>query len=154
MPYAWQKPGASLSCLSNSNGHRHTVLGFLSCLGSFRSYMIDGYGTGELIVACIDQFVGCLKRRRHRRPVVLVLDNASLHTSGMFQQRRAVWAKADVNVKYLPQYSPELNMIEILWKRIKYSRLPLDAYENWEKLTESLEHILKNIGRKYQISFS
>lgn len=154
VPYAWQKPGESLSCLSNSNGKRQTVLGFLSCLGKFRSYVIEGYGTSELIVACIDQFVNCLKRRRNRRPTVLVLDNASLHTSKLFQSRLAGWAEADVTVKYLPQYSPELNMIEILWKRIKYLWLPLDAYESWEKLTESLAYVLKNIGRKYQITFS
>lgn len=154
VPYAWQKPGESLSCLSNSNGRRQTVLGFLSCLGDFRSYVIDGYGTSELIVACIEQFVSCLKRRRTRRPAVLVLDNASLHTSRLFQSRLAEWALAGVTVKYLPPYSPELNMIEILWKRIKYAWLPLDAYESWEKFTASLEYVLKNIGRKYQITFS
>jgi transposase len=152
VPYAWQKSGESLSCLSNSNGKRQTVLGFLSCLGGFRSYVIEGYGTSELIVACIDQFVGCQKRRR--RPVVLVLDNASLHTSALFRSRLSRWAEAGVTVKYLPQYSPELNMIEILWKRIKYSWLPLDAYESWENLTDSLTHILSNIGREYQITFS
>jgi transposase len=30
-------------------------------------------------------------------------------------------------IKYLPPYSPELNLIEILWRRIKYTWLPFSS---------------------------
>jgi hypothetical protein len=153
VPYAWQKPGESLRCLSNSNGHRQTVLGFLSCLGRFDSYVIDGYGNSEIVTACIDRFITQV-RCVHQHPVVLVLDNSSLHTSGLFRSRLSQWQAQGVTVKYLPQYSPELNMIEILWKRIKYSWMPLGAYKSWESLTKSLRSILRTIGSKYQVSFA
>jgi hypothetical protein len=31
-------------------------------------------------------------------------------------------------IKYLPPYSPELNLIEILWRFMKYYWLPFSAY--------------------------
>ena len=36
-------------------------------------------------------------------------------------------------------YSPELNLIEILWRRIKYTWLPFAAYECLNALSEALE---------------
>jgi len=35
---------------------------------------------------------------------------------------------------WLPPYSPELNLIEILWRKIKYQWLPLRAYLSFNHL--------------------
>lgn len=155
VPYAWQKPEKLLSCQSGSHHLRQNVLGLLSCQRGFTSYVINGTITSEVVVACIDAFVKRLRRRRQQRPVVIVLDNAPVHRSPLVEKYRARWQKLDVTIKYLPSYSPELNMIEILWKRMKYSWLPLTAYTCWTSLTDAVEHILKNVGRdQYQITFS
>ena len=50
-------------------------------------------------------------------------------------------------------YSPELNIIEIVWRKIKYEWLPFSAYESIEALRGSLFEVLANIGKKYQIDF-
>ena len=55
---------------------------------------------------------------------------------------------------FLPRYSPHLNIIEILWRLIKYQWLPIDAYESFEALTNSLEEILANFGERYTINFA
>ena len=52
------------------------------------------------------------------------------------------------------QPSPELNLIEILWRRIKYHWLPLDAYESYAHLKREVLSILENIGEKYVITFT
>lgn len=154
VPYAWQKPERPLSCPSGSHHKRQNVLGLLSCQGGFASYTTSGTITSEVVVACIDAFVKRLRRRKQQRPVVIVLDNAPVHRSPLFEEYRARWQKLDVTIKYLPSYSPELNLIEILWKRMKYSWLPLTAYQCWESLTNAVDDVLKNIGRRYQITFS
>jgi transposase len=155
VPYAWQKPDRRLCCPSGSHHKRHNVLGLLSCQGGFTSYTTDGTITSEVVVACIDAFVKRLRRRKQQRPVVIVLDNAPMHCSPLFEEYRARWQKLNVTIKYLPRYSPELNMIEILWKRMKYSWLPMSAYTCWESLTNAVEYILKNVGRQqYQITYS
>jgi hypothetical protein len=57
-------------------------------------------------------------------------------------------------VKFLPPYCPELNLIELLWRKITYEWLPLDAYQNFKTLTASLFAVLKGIGSKYRITFA
>ncbi|WP_159086002.1 transposase [Flavobacterium faecale] len=53
----------------------------------------------------------------------------------------------------MPPYSPELNLIEILWRRIKYQWLDFDAYKSFENLKEKLNFVLTNFGIKYDIKF-
>lgn len=50
-------------------------------------------------------------------------------------------------------YSPELNLIEILWKRIKYQWLDFDAYKSFQNLNDQLNLIMNNFGIKYDIKF-
>jgi transposase len=54
----------------------------------------------------------------------------------------------------LPTYSPKLNSIEILWRKIKYDWLPFSAYLSFGKLQEAVEHILKGFGSEYTINFA
>jgi len=55
----------------------------------------------------------------------------------------------------LPVYSPELNLIEILWRKIKYEWLPFSAYKGMSWLRNSLNKILKDFGsEKYHIKFA
>lgn len=87
------------------------------------------------------------------RPTTLVIDNAPIHTSARFQSMIPEWEKQDLYLWFLPPYCPELNLIEILWKKIKYYWLPIDAYDSFEKLDECLCQVLANIGKKHRISF-
>src|SRR5437773_7353187 len=76
------------------------------------------------------------------------------HRSEEFEERMPSWKKQGLIIKYLPPYSPELNLIEILWERIKYTWLPFSAYQCLNALIEALENILSNVGSKYQITFA
>ena len=81
------------------------------------------------------------------------LDNSPIHKSKKFMAKIEQWKEKDVLIYFLPPYSPELNMIEILWKRIKYQWLGFDAYKSFENLKEQLNFILNNFGTKYDIKF-
>jgi len=63
------------------------------------------------------------------------------------------WQEQDLYIFFLPAYSPELNNIEMLWKKIKYQWLHFDAFLSWQNLQQHLEHILDNINLKYIINF-
>jgi len=56
------------------------------------------------------------------------------------------WKEKDVLIFFLPTFSPELNLIEILWRRIKYNWIPLDAYLCFQNLKECLSFVLNNFG--------
>ena len=89
-----------------------------------------------------------------RVPALVVVDNAPIHTSDDFEEELERWQKEDLYVKFLPPYCPELNLIELLWRKIKYEWLPLDAYLNFKTLTASLFDVLKGVGSKYRITFA
>ena len=51
-------------------------------------------------------------------------------------------------------YSVQVYLIEILWRRIKYTWLPFSAYECLNALSEALEDILGHVGSEYQITLA
>lgn len=61
-------------------------------------------------------------------PLVVVLDNASLHHSHLIREALpALWAKR-IYFYFLPTYSPELNEIEPVFRAVKHCDLPERVY--------------------------
>ena len=88
------------------------------------------------------------------KPTTIIIDNASIHTSDEFNSHIEGWEKKDLKVYRLPTYSPELNIIEIVWRKIKYDWLPFDAYKSFADLKRELFDVLANIGISYNVDFS
>jgi transposase len=145
VPYAWQPIGEHIEDRSK----RLNVLGFMSKTCDFQSMVFEGSITSAVVVACIDQFVKTLKRE-----TVLVIDNAPTHTSAEFKDNIASWKKRGLTIVPIAPYSPELNLIEILWRKIKYEWMPFSAYSSFQSLEDSLFDILANIGKSYVIDFT
>lgn len=101
------------------------------------------------MIACIDKFCETLEKK-----TVLVLDNSSIHTSNALLDKQEEWKEKGLTFFFLPTYSPELNIIEILWRFIKYQLLEVDAYSSWKNLVEAVEDIFRNYGEKYIINFA
>ena len=102
-----------------------------------------------VVIACFDAFCKTITQK-----TVVMIDKASIHTSEDFADRIPSWKKQGLLIKYLPTYSPELNLIEILWRRIKYTWLPFSAYACLNALSAALETILSQVGSEYQITFA
>ena len=52
-----------------------------------------------------------------------------------------------------PKASASLNIIEILWRFIKYKWLEVNDYDSYSKLVEAVENIITNFGLEYTINF-
>jgi hypothetical protein len=63
------------------------------------------------------------------------------------------WVSKGLLVKYWPAYAPELNLIEILWRFMKYYWLPFSAYTSFSCLCEAVEDMLTRFGTDYTIAF-
>ncbi|SMN02668.1 Mobile element protein [uncultured Candidatus Thioglobus sp.] len=154
VPYAWQdkgnKKGNQIE-IPSSKSTRLNVLGFINRDCHFESYVFEGGINSEVVVACFDDFSKKLSKK-----AIVLIDNASTHTSNLFKHNADKWKDKNFIIYNIPPYSPELNKIEILWKKIKYEWLDFSAYESFESLKESLNYILANIGmdQKYYINFS
>ena len=53
------------------------------------------------------------------KKTVVILDNSPIHKLKKFMAKIKQWKEKDVLIYFLLPYSSELNLIEILWRRIK-----------------------------------
>jgi transposase len=148
VPYAWQLVGQGLE-LATAHGPGQTLLGFVNLHHHSQAFAFQGAIDSNTVIHCFALF-----RQRQQRPALVVIDNAPIHTSEDFEEEVERWRKEELYVKFLPPYCPELTLIEILWRKIKYEGLPLDAYQNFKTLTASLFEVIKGIGSKYRITFA
>ena len=148
LPYAWQETGKVIEVPSRKSG-RINVLGFMNRKNDLHAYTFAQSITTDVVIACMHAFCKTIKQK-----TIVVMDNSSIHTSEAFVECIPKWKKKGLIIKYLLPYSPELNLIEILWRQIKYLWLPFAAYACMKTLRKALENILKDFGSKYQITFA
>ncbi|MBE9064113.1 transposase [cf. Phormidesmis sp. LEGE 11477] len=98
---------------------------------------------------CIEAFFPQVEK-----PTVIVMDQASIHTGQQIRERRDEWAARGLHLFELPTYSPELNLIEILWRFMKYEWIEIEAYQSWESLKRHVEAMLVGFGDKFVINFA
>ena len=151
VPYTWSEVGNPTKVPSNRYAKRINVLGFLNTKTKDLFYeMRIGSVNSEITVSLFNQFV----EKIDGKPTIVILDNASFHTSKFFKSHIEKWENQGLYLLYLPPYSPELNLIEILWREMKYRWFNLNAFESFEKLWIHVKNILDNFGSKYDINFS
>ena len=147
VPYGWQDVGEYLP-IDSSRSKRLNVLGIMNRKNHLEAYVSTESINSDVIVACIDTFFPSVAL-----PTVIVVDKASIHTSSAIFDRSEEWRERGLTIFELPAYSPELNLIEILWRFIKYEWIDIDAYSSWGNLVSSVEKILKEFGQNYAINF-
>ena len=85
--------------------------------------------------------------RRYAVPITIVLDNAR------YQRCKLVIEKAEelgIELLFLPPYSPNLNLIERLWKFVKKEVLYGTYYDNFEKFKEAITNCLEETEKKHK----
>jgi putative transposase len=80
---------------------------------------------------------------KRERPLMIVLDNYSVHKSACVKEAVGVLEAADIYLVYLPSYSPELSKIEPIWNDVKQHYLPTRSYEQVVALKRATESALE-----------
>lgn len=155
VPYAWQPKGETIE-IDCFHSKRLNILGFMSRKNDFYFHAVEGKVDSAAVIAAFDSFCAryALEYAVHKKPCIVILDNASTHTSAAFLAKLDDWAACGVGLHYLPPYSPELNLIEILWRNVKYQWLPLSSYFSYDNLKKSVLEVLSSFGSKYLITFA
>jgi transposase len=148
IPYAWQSRQQKIEVKSQQS-KRLNVLGFLTRQNELEVYTFQDSINSDVVIACIDKFCEKITKK-----TVLIMDNSSIHQNNFFWDKEEEWANKGLEVFFLPTYSPQLNIIEIFWRFMKYQWLNADAYESYSALVEAVEEILINFGTKYTINFA
>ncbi|AWM32194.1 IS630 family transposase [Hymenobacter nivis] len=149
IPYGWQFPGEHVATQPR-HSQRFNVLGlFNATTNELHTAAREGSVDAAFVIDTLDAWVAT-----RTRPTVLVLDNARLHHTAAFQARLQDWEDRDVHIFYLPTYSPHLNKIETLWRKVKYEWLRPEAYADFKTLKTAVWHILDRVGRQFTIQFA
>ncbi len=110
----------------------------------------------ERLVAFLWQVAGrpadaapCWKRGR---PLVIALDNYSVHTSQTVVAARAQLAAANVELVYLARYCPEQSDIEPVWNDAKAHQLPIRSLERVADLKHAVDDALAHKAHLLQLA--
>jgi transposase len=82
-----------------------------------------------------------------KAPRVVVLDNASIHTSKIIRQARHRLASSGIYLYFLPPYSPELNQVEPVFRQVKHQEIPQRSFTTRSGLCEAVVVAFDSYGR-------
>jgi transposase len=112
--------------------------------------------THEIVTVCNDQYINAqsfcdllwlIARLQIQVPVTLVLDNAKYQKCKIVKELAEV---LNIELLYLPSYSPNLNLIERLWKFVKKKCLWSKYYSNFNQFKQSITNCLNQTQTIFQ----
>ena len=124
-----------------SGRHRYNVLGCINAI------------THDLITVCNTSYINALsviellekiheKHKNDTIPISVFLDNAKYQHCNIVKNKAY---KLKIELMFLPSYSPNLNLIERLWKWLKKDCLNCKYYDEFEKFTEAIDNSLNKV---------
>ena len=151
VPYGWLPKGRQ-TAIRSEHKRVANVFGLMS--QDLCCYLTQGNINSDFIIEAIDDLAKTVTK-----PTVIVLDNATWHVSKKVRAKADDWEQQGVFLFYRPTYSPHLNPIEILWRKIngaarQYEWLRPKDYLSKQALTDALVEILKGLGSEHKIKFS
>jgi transposase len=93
-----------------------------------------------------ERYAPCLSQQE--RPVVLVIDNGSIHRSKA--SRAALQGRPWLTVEWLPKYAPELNTIENSWRDLKQHFLAHQTFRDVNHLDSAIQAAVVNLNKERQ----
>jgi transposase len=103
--------------------------------------VINAEAVCELLRALAARYIGL--------PLTLVLDNARYQRCAVVQQ---LAKELRIELLFLPAYSPNLNLIERLWKFVKKEVLSCRYYEDFARFKAAIVECLDGIEGKHKLS--
>lgn len=79
---------------------------------------------------------------KRQRPLVIVLDNYSVHKSQQVQEALPELEAADIWFCYLPSYCPELSDIEPIWQAVKHHEMQERSQTEIKAMKQAVEQAL------------
>lgn len=148
VPYGWQFADEKVAVYVEK-GHRINVFGLISrqneCYWATTQQNIDS----TFVWTELEQLSFKIKKE-----TFVILDNASVHQSKIMQQQIPVWQNRGLFLFFLPPYSPQLNIAETLWRKLKTEWIIPEDYLQKDTLFYAVNRCMANIGISLKINFS
>jgi transposase len=127
---------------------RYNVLGALNAMTKEITVFTNLTYINSLSICTL---LDTLKAQYADLPIYLMLDNARYQKNKFVQ---AYAAGLGITLVYLPAYSPNLNLIERVWKFIKKQVLYSTYYATFSDFTTAIDQCLEDTKEKYNDAFN
>jgi len=153
VPYAWQFKDEEVF-MPSTQGQGLNCFALLSRANECRFQTTTQNIDARFIIEQLEQ----MSLGLHRITVV-VLDNAPAHAAKQVQERRTFWQERGLFLFFLPTYSrrpvgTRLNIVEVLWRRLKYQWLRPQDYLETDALFYQVRQALAAVGSLLKIHFA
>ena len=129
---------------SPSGRKRWNVLGAYNAIsGQLTTVANDGYITATTVCEMLRK----LSVQYAGRPIVIVLDNARYQHCKLVEE---LAKEPGITLQFLPSYSPNLNLIERLWKFVKKKCLYNIYYATFDEFTAGINDGLSRVETDYK----
>jgi transposase len=140
--YAWSESGHPHLIPTNTGRQRYNILGAYCTQTHEHLFILTEDNINQ------DTIIELLKQLRAKHPgdgkIYLILDNASYNRALRVREQAA---ESKVIIKYQPPYSPNLNLIERLWKFMR-RQLFKDKYRStFAKFREQVDAFFANLDQ-------
>lgn len=127
-----------------SNKGRLNLIGVLDYASNTLSYRdLEGNANAQKCFAFLNDLA---QQADPSKLTVVVLDNAPFHHAKLIENQRESWQKQGLFLRFLPPYSPHLNPIETLWRKLKGFLLPRRCYPSLSELKQAVFSVLKSLN--------
>lgn len=138
--YVWTKQGQRRRMRSNSGRKRYNILGAY-CPAD--DEYIDIRGTDNVNAQTLQALIDTIRARHpDAGRIILILDNARYNHAKMVREHIE---NSNIELLFLPSYSPNLNLIERLWRFLK-DKVLTTYHESFEKFTGEVDKVLDNLA--------
>lgn len=129
---------------ASAGRNRINVLGAVNAINKEVVTLINNtYITTETLI----QFLKMLKEKYSDKPIAIVLDNARYQHCFVV---KTIARSFGIHLLFLPSYSPNLNIIERLWKFTKKKILYAKYYDKPKEFHQAIESFFTNINQNFQ----
>lgn len=127
-----------------SGRQRYNVLGALNAV---THELVTEINTTYITATSVCALLRTIAARAGSVPVTLVLDNARYQRCALVQDT----AKAlGIELLFLPSYSPNLNLIERLWKFVKKEVLNSRHHQDFQRFRDAIDGCLADLPTKHR----
>ncbi len=139
--YCWSK---ERKCVPSAYGRkRANLLGFMNAI-TFETtgVMNDSYLNADSVCEGLEK----LRKKYPKKILYIILDNAA------YQRCNKVAEKAkqlNINLVFLPPYSPNLNLIERLWKFLRKVVLSNKYYHSFSDFFSAIENFIDTLSDQF-----
>jgi transposase len=138
----WSETGLPRWICSNTGRNRLNISGAYNAINNELIFVEEPTVNEETTIRPPEK---CIEKYPDKEIITIYLDNASYHKSK--QVKKFISEHPQINLSYLPPYSPNLNLIERLWKFANEKVVNLKYYPDFNKFKEQIINFYNRIAK-------